>query len=122
MCTSRQPTKPQCDSNLQVVKLQRAVAAQKLETEKQAAALVQAQIDEKVAEELKKVAPGYLHAPKKTKKTGTATCRLLGLAHRKGRGRELSMLSEPTPYLQRSVRDPQWRCSWIPWGPWVFKT
>ena len=50
-------------TNLQVVELQRAVAAQKLATEKQAAALVQAKIDEKVAEELKKVALGALHAP-----------------------------------------------------------
>ena len=55
-------------TNLQVVELQRAVVAQKLETEKHAAALVQAQIDEKVAEELKKVAPGYLHAPSEKKK------------------------------------------------------
>ena len=47
-------------TNLQVVELQRAVAAQKLATEKQAAALVHAKIDEKVAEEMKKVAPGYL--------------------------------------------------------------
>ena len=47
-------------TNLQVVELQRAVAAQELATEKQAAALVQAKIDEKVAEEMKKVAPGYL--------------------------------------------------------------
>ena len=42
----------QCHSvtltNLQVVELQRAVVAQKLETETQAAALVQAQIDEMV--------------------------------------------------------------------------
>ena len=44
-------------TNLQVVELQRAVVAQKLATEKQAAAVVQAKIDEKVAEELKKVAP-----------------------------------------------------------------
>ena len=45
-------------TNLQVVELQRpAVAAQKLATEKQAAAAVQARIDEKVAEEVKKVAP-----------------------------------------------------------------
>ena len=48
------------NSNLQVVELQRAVAAQKLATERQAAALVQTNIDENVAEELKKVAPGYL--------------------------------------------------------------
>ena len=47
-------------TNLQVVKLQRAVAAQKLATEKQAAALVQTKIDEKLAEEMEKVAPGYL--------------------------------------------------------------
>ena len=57
-------------TNLQVVELQRAVAAQKLETEKQAAALIQAQIDEKVAEELKKVAPGYLHAPSEKENDG----------------------------------------------------
>ena len=58
-------------TNLQVVELQRAVAAQKAATEKQAAALVQAKIDEKVAEELKKVAPGALHAPsEKEKKDG----------------------------------------------------
>ena len=44
-------------TNLQVVELQRAMAAQKLATEQQAAAAVQAKIDEKVAEELKKVAP-----------------------------------------------------------------
>ena len=43
-------------TNLQVVELQRAVAAQKLAMEKQAAAAVQAKIDEKVAEELKTVA------------------------------------------------------------------
>ena len=45
-------------TDLQVVELQRAVAAQKLATEKQAAALVQAKIDKKVAEELKKVLAG----------------------------------------------------------------
>ena len=50
-------------TNLQVVELQRDVAAQKSAAEKQAAELVQAKIDEKVAEELKKVAPGALHAP-----------------------------------------------------------
>ena len=44
-------------TNLQVVELQRAVAAQKLATEKQAAAAVQAKIDEKVADELKTAAP-----------------------------------------------------------------
>ena len=61
---------------MQVVELQRAVAAQKLATEKQAAALVQTKIDEKVAEEMKKVAPGYLHVqpgavpPEKTKHDG----------------------------------------------------
>ena len=37
--------------------LKRAVAAQTLATEKQAAAVVQAKIDDKVAEELKKVPP-----------------------------------------------------------------
>ena len=42
--------------NLQVVELQRAVAAQRLATEKQATAFVQAKIDEKVAEEVKKFA------------------------------------------------------------------
>ena len=50
-------------TNMQVVEfaeLQRAVAAQKLVTGKQAAAGVQARIDEKVAEELKKVAPSHL--------------------------------------------------------------
>ena len=65
-------------TNLQVVELQRAVAAQKPETETQAAALVQAQVDEKVAEVLKKVAPGYLRIhvqpgavpPEKTKQYG----------------------------------------------------
>lgn len=55
-------------TNLQVVELQRAMTAQKLATEKQAAALVQAKIDEKVAEELKKVAPGALHAPSEKEK------------------------------------------------------
>ena len=55
-------------TNLQVVELQRAVAAQKLATEKQAAVLVQTKIDEKVAEELKKVAPGALHAPSEREK------------------------------------------------------
>ena len=44
-------------TNLQVVELQRAVAAQKLATGTQAAAAVHAKIDKKVAEELKKVAP-----------------------------------------------------------------
>ena len=61
-------------TNLQVVELQRAVAAQKLATETQAAAAVQAKIDEKVAEELKKVAPSNLRAqavqPNKKKKYG----------------------------------------------------
>ena len=57
-------------TNLQVVELQRAVAAQKLATEKQAAGLVQAKIDEKVAEELKKVAPGAPHAPSEKEKDG----------------------------------------------------
>ena len=45
-------------TNLHVAELQRAVAAQtpqKLTTEKQAAAAVQAKIDEKAAEELKKL-------------------------------------------------------------------
>ena len=66
-------------TNLQVVELQRAMAAQKLATEKQAAALVQTRIDEKVAEEMKKVAPGYLPVqpgavpPEMEKKLGTAT-------------------------------------------------
>ena len=49
-------------TNLQVVELQRAVAAQKLVTEKQAAALVQSlqtKIGGKAAEDLKKVAPSY---------------------------------------------------------------
>ena len=55
-------------TNLQVVELQRAMAAQREATEKQAAALVQAKIDEKVAEELKKVAPGALHAPSEREK------------------------------------------------------
>ena len=45
---------------LEVVELQRAVAAQKLATKKQAAALVQTKIDKKVAGEMKKAAPGYL--------------------------------------------------------------
>ena len=46
-------------TNLQVVELQRAVAAQELATEMQAAqaAAVQAKTDEKVAEALKKVGP-----------------------------------------------------------------
>ena len=45
-------------TNLQVMELQRAVAAQKLASiEKQAAAAVQATIDEKAAEELNKTAP-----------------------------------------------------------------
>ena len=44
-------------TNLQVVELQRAVDAQKLATEKQSAAALQAKIDEKVAEELKTAAP-----------------------------------------------------------------
>ena len=47
-------------TNLQVVEPQMAVAAQKLAAEKQADALVQPKIDENVAEEMKKVAPGYL--------------------------------------------------------------
>ena len=45
---------------MQVVELKRPVAARKLATEQQAAAAVQARIDEAVAEELKKVAPGHL--------------------------------------------------------------
>ena len=44
-------------TNLQAVELQRAVAAQKIATEKQAAVVVQAKIVEKVEEELKKFAP-----------------------------------------------------------------
>ena len=44
-------------TNLQVVELRRAVAAQKLASEKQSAAVVHAKTDEKVAAELKKVAP-----------------------------------------------------------------
>ena len=44
-------------TNLQVVELQRTVAAQRLATEQRVAATVQAKIDEKVAAELKKVAP-----------------------------------------------------------------
>ena len=44
-------------TNLQLMELQRAVAAQKLATETQAAAAVQAKIDEKVSDELSKVAP-----------------------------------------------------------------
>ena len=44
-------------TNLQVVELQRDVAAQKLATEQQAASAVQAKIDEKVAEALKTFAP-----------------------------------------------------------------
>ena len=47
-------------THLQDVELQRAVAAQKLATETQAAAAVHAKIDGKVAEELKKVAPSNL--------------------------------------------------------------
>ena len=103
-------------TNLQVVELQRAVAAQKLATEQQAAAAVQAKIDEKVAEEMKKVAPGYLSVqpgavPPEKKKMGTATCRHLDLTRLKARRGELSMLSEPTnSLLQRSVQDPQWHC------------
>ena len=65
MCTLGQPTKPQCDSD--ELASRRAtkgcggpLAAQKLATEKQAAALVQTKIDEKVADEMKKVAPGYI--------------------------------------------------------------
>ena len=89
---------------LQVVELQRAVAAQKLATEQQAAAAVQAKIDEKVAEEMKKVAPGCLPVqpgavPPEKKAMGTATCRHLDLAHLKVRGGELSMLNEPTNSL-----------------------
>ena len=66
-------------TNLQVLELQRAVAAQKLATEKQAAAVVHAKIDEKVAEELKEVAPSNPPAqpqavqPEKKKNMGTAT-------------------------------------------------
>ena len=47
-------------TNLQVVELQRAVAAPKLATEQQAAAGVQAKIDGKVADAMKGVAPGHL--------------------------------------------------------------
>ena len=83
-------------TNLQVVELQRAVAAQKLAMEKQAAAAVQAKIDEKVAEELKKVAPSNLPVQpevdslKRRKTMGTATC-----CHLKAHRGEQSMLSEP---------------------------
>ena len=62
-------------ANLQVVEVQRAAAAQKLATKKQAAAAVQAKIDEKVAEDLKKFAPSYppaqaVQPDKKKKKRG----------------------------------------------------
>ena len=65
-------------TNLEVVELQRAVAAQKLATGKQASALVQTRIDEKIAQEMKKVAPGYLPAQPgavqpERKQLGTAT-------------------------------------------------
>ena len=49
-------------TNLQVVELQSAAAAQELATEKQVAAAVQANIDEKVAEGLMKDAPSDLPA------------------------------------------------------------
>ena len=47
-------------TDLQVVELQRAVASQKIAAAKQAAAAVHAMIDEKVAADLKKVAPNDL--------------------------------------------------------------
>ena len=50
-------------TNLQVVEVQQAVAAQKPVTDKQAAAAVQAKIDENVAEELRKVALSYPEQP-----------------------------------------------------------
>ena len=79
-------------TDLQVVELQRDVPAQKLATERQAAAAVQAKIGEKVAEELKNVAPTNPHPvqpiqPKKQKPVGTATWHLdlvILRAHRGG--------------------------------------
>ena len=65
MCTSRQPTTPQCDSDK---------FASCLATEGRGRP--EAKIDERVAEEMKKVAPGYLPVqpgavpPEKTKKDG----------------------------------------------------
>ena len=97
-------------TNLQVVELQRAVAAQKLATEKQAAALVQAKIDEKVAEELKKVAPGALHAPseKEKKRRGRRLVILsVWLIARSAEKGKTCRASQRAPYLQKSVRDPQ---------------
>ena len=105
-------------TNLQVVELQRAVAAQKLATEKQAAALVQTKIDERVAEEMKKVAPGYLptqpgavHPRRRKKKTGTAMCCHLNLARRRVRGGGLNMQSVPTNCLPTRKRTKsRWVC------------
>ena len=97
-------------TNLQVVELQRAVAAQKLATEKQAAALVQTKIAEKVAEETKKVAPGYLHVqpgavpPEKTKQMGTATWCHLDLAPRRVCGGGLNMQSAQANWLPTRKR------------------
>ena len=117
-------------TNLQVVELQRAVAAQKLATEKQAAALVRTKIDERVAEEMKKVAPGYLHTqpgavpPETTKKDGDGDL----LSSRSGssqgarrRAKHAERANELLTYKEDCVRNPQWRCSWIPRGPWIFK-
>ena len=69
-------------TNLQVVELQGAVAAQKLATEKQAATVIQAKIDEKVAEELTKVAPSNppvqpdTYDGERRQNTGTSTWHL----------------------------------------------
>ena len=86
-------------TNLQVVELQRAVAAQKLATERHSAAAVQAKIDEKVAEELTKVAPinpaQAVHRIRR-KKMETATFRHLDLVTLlKVHGGEQNMPSEP---------------------------
>ena len=121
-------------TNLQVVELQRAVAAQKLATEKQAAALVQTKIDEKVTEEMKKVAPAYLHVqpgavpPEKTKHDGDGD--LLSSQSgtsqgAQGRAKHAERVNELVTYndayeILNGAAD-YWRCKWIPRGPWIFK-
>ena len=96
-------------TNLQVVELQRAVAAQELATERQGAATVQAMIAEKVAEELKEVARATLlhrlYSRVRRNKTGTATFRHLDLVTLlKVHGGEQNMLSEPQTSLPTRKR------------------
>ena len=98
-------------TNLQVVELQRAMAVQKLATGQQEAAAVQARIDEKVAEELKKVTPGHLPVqpvagPSEKKKIWGRRLVVISvwIISRRARGGGQSMLSEPMTSLPTKKR------------------